>query len=53
MIRSTITQKTVVREIEYQTMPTQQDIIDALLNCEPNEFISIAHNYKMGGMESR
>lgn len=48
VIRETTGCKTVVKEIEFQTMPTQQDIVDVLLTCEPNEFISIEHNYKMG-----
>ena len=46
VIRDTKINKTVVKEIEYETPPTEQDIIDVLLNCEPNEFISVAHNYK-------
>ena len=48
IIRDTKTNKTVVKEIEFQTPPTEQDIVEVLLNCEPNEFISVAHNYKRG-----
>lgn len=48
VIRDTTLRKTVVKEIECQTPPTQQDIVDVLLACEPNEFVSIEHNYKMG-----
>lgn len=48
VIRDTKTGKMVVREIEHETEPTEQDIIDVLLNCEADEFISVAHNYRMG-----
>lgn len=48
VIRDTTSCKTVVKEIEFQTMPTEQDIVDVLLKCEPNEFVSVEHNYKMG-----
>lgn len=48
VIRDTKTCKTVVKEIEFGTPPTEQDVIEVLLKCEPNEFISIAHNYRMG-----
>lgn len=46
VIRDTKTSKTVVKEIEYETPPTEQDIVEVLMYCEPNEFISVAHNYK-------
>lgn len=48
VIRDTKMCKTVVKEIEFGTPPTEQDIIEVLLKCEPNEFISIAHNFRMG-----
>ena len=48
VVRDTKTCKTVVKEIEFGTPPTEQDVIEVLLKCEPNEFISIAHNYRMG-----
>ena len=48
VIKDTKISKTVVKEIEYATPPTEQDVIEVLLKCEPNEFISIAHNYRMG-----
>ena len=48
VIRDTKISKTVVKEIEFETPPTDQDIIDVLLKCEQNEFVSIAHNYRMG-----
>lgn len=48
VIRDTTLSKTVVKEIEYQTPPTEQDIVEVLLNIEKNEFISVAHNYRMG-----
>lgn len=48
VIRDTTSCKKCVREIEFQTVPTEQDIVDVLLDCEPNEFISVEHNYKMG-----
>ena len=47
VIRDTKVSKTVVKEIEYQTEPTEQDIVDVLLNCQPNEFVAVAHNYRM------
>ena len=40
--------KTVVKEVEFQTPPTEQDMVDVLIKCEKNEFISVAHNYKRG-----
>ena len=48
VIRDTTLNKTVVKEIEFPTPPTDQDIVEVLMNCEPNEFISVAHNYKRG-----
>lgn len=48
VIRDTTGCKTCVREIEFQTPPTEQDIVDVLLECDPNEFVSVEHNYKMG-----
>lgn len=48
VIRDTTLSKTVVKEIEYQTPPTEQDIVEVLLNIEKNEFISVTHNYRMG-----
>ena len=47
VIRDTKASKTVTKEIEYQTPPTEQDIIEVLMQTEPNEFISVAHNYKL------
>ena len=49
VIRDTKASKTVTREIEYPTSPTEQDIVDVLLRCDKNEFISVAHNYRLGG----
>ena len=49
VIRDTTTSKTVVKEIEYPTPPTEQDIVEVLLRCDKNEFVSVAHNYKLGG----
>jgi len=46
VVRDTITNKQVVKEIEFQTPPTEQEIVDVLLACENNEFISVEHNYK-------
>ena len=48
VIKDNISSKQVVKEIEYITEPTEQDIIDVLLNCKDNEFISVSHNYRMG-----
>lgn len=42
------TEKRCIKEIEFPTPPTEQDIVEVLMNCEPNEFISVAHNYKRG-----
>jgi hypothetical protein len=39
--------KLVVKEIEYSTEPTEQDILEVLLKCNADEFISVAHNYRM------
>jgi hypothetical protein len=46
VIRDTNGCKTAVKEIEFQSPPTEQDMVDVLMNCEPNEFISIFHNYR-------
>ena len=46
VVRDTKVCKTVVKEIEFQTQPTEQDIVDVLMNCELNEFISVTHNYR-------
>ena len=46
VVRDTKVCKTVVKEFEFQTPPTEQDIVDVLMNCEPNEFISVTHNYR-------
>ena len=46
VIHDTKTSKVVVKEIEFQTPPTEQDIVDVLMNCEKNEFISVSHNYR-------
>lgn len=46
VVKDSITGKTVIKEIEHETPPTEQDILDVLLNCEQDEFISIEHNYK-------
>ena len=47
VVRDTKTCKTVVKEIEFATQPTEEDIVNILLTTSANEFISIAHNYKM------
>lgn len=47
VIKDTKISKTVVKEIEFGTPPTEQDIIDVLLDCDKDEFISVAHNYRM------
>lgn len=47
VVKDSITGKTVTKEIEHETPPTEQDILDVLLNCEQDEFISIEHNYKL------
>lgn len=46
VVRDNITNKQVVKEIEFQTPPTRQEIVDVLFSCENNEFISVEHNYK-------
>ena len=40
--------KSCVKEIIFQTKPTEQDIVNVLLTCGKGEFISIAHNYRIG-----
>jgi len=47
VIKDTKISKTVVKEVEYATPPTEQDVIDVLLYCDKDEFISVAHNYRM------
>ena len=46
VISDTKTNKTVIKEIEYPTPPTEQDIVEVLGNCKPNEFVTVAHNYR-------
>jgi len=46
VVRDSTTSKVVVKEIEFQIPPTEQDIVNVLMKCEPNEFISVAHNYR-------
>ena len=46
VVRDTITNKQVIKEIEFQAPPTPREIVDVLLDCENNEFISVEHNYK-------
>lgn len=48
VIRDTLNNKTCIREIEFLTQPTEQDIVDILITLQPNEFISLEHNYRMG-----
>lgn len=48
VIKDTIVKKKVVKEIKYQTPPTEQDIVDVLLTCEHDEFIGVEHCYKLG-----
>lgn len=48
VIKDYITKKVCVREIEYPTPPTEQDIVEVLTDCASDEFISITHNYRMG-----
>lgn len=47
VIKDDISSKKVVKEIEYSTEPTEQDILEVLLTCKPDEFISVAHNYRL------
>ena len=46
VIRDTKTCKTAVKEIEYPAPPTEQDIVEVLMACEPNEFVTVEHNYR-------
>lgn len=46
VVRDNGDNKKVIKEIEFQTPPTQREIVDVLLDCENNEFISVEHNYK-------
>jgi len=48
VIKDTIKKKEVVREIKFQTPPTEQDIVEVLIRCEPDEFIGVEHCYKLG-----
>lgn len=47
VVKDSLEKKEVIKEIEYSTPPTEQDIVEALLHCGTNEFISVAHNYRM------
>ena len=50
VIRETVSaRKECTKEIEFQTPPTEQDLIEVLTHCAPDEFISVAHNYRMDG----
>lgn len=46
VVRDNGDNKKVIKEIEFQTPPTEKEMVDVLLSCENNEFISVAHNYK-------
>ena len=49
VVRDTKTSKTVVNEIEFLLPPTEQEIVDVLIKCQPNEFVTVAHNYRWNG----
>lgn len=46
VVRDNGDNKKVIKEIEFQDPPTPREIVDVLLDCEDNEFISVEHNYK-------
>jgi len=46
VVRDSGDNKKVIKEVEFPTPPTEKDLVDVLLNCQSNEFISVAHNYK-------
>lgn len=46
VVRDSGDNKKVIKEVEFPTPPTEKEMVDVLLNCERNEFISIEHNYK-------
>lgn len=46
VVRDNGDNKKVIKEIEFPTPPTEKEIVDVLLDCENNEFISVEHNYK-------
>lgn len=48
VIKDTIVKKEVVQEIKFHTPPTEQDIVNVLVRCASNEFISVEHCYKLG-----
>ena len=50
VIKDTLSKKTCIKEIEFLTPPTEQDIVDILITLAPNEFISLEHNYRMGDL---
>ena len=47
VIKDNKEQKKVVKEIECSTPPTEQDVVDVLIKCNSDEFVSIAHNFRM------
>lgn len=47
VVKDSLAKKEVIKEFEYSTPPTEQDILEILLHCETNEFISVVHNYRM------
>ena len=47
VVKDSLAKKEVIKEIEYSTPPTEQDILEVLLHCGTNEFISVVHNYRM------
>jgi hypothetical protein len=48
VVKDLDTRKAVTKEVEFATPPTEQDIVDVLIHCEPNEFVSVEHNYRLG-----
>jgi hypothetical protein len=47
-IKDTGTEKKCVREVKQPMPVNEQDILDELLKCEENEFITVEHNFRRG-----
>lgn len=47
VIRDTLTKKEVIKEVKFETYPTDQDIVEILQNVSSNCFASVCHNFRL------
>ena len=47
VIEDNHTSKRCTREVILETPPTEQEVLEELIKCKDNEFINVAHNYKL------